>query len=37
VRFKCGLTSAGLLPQLELRASVALGRPKGDNLTVLVR
>jgi transposase-like protein len=28
------LTLAGLLPQLELRGNVALGRPRDDNLTV---
>src|SRR5215212_2192683 len=32
---RCGPTSAGLLPYLELRANVALSRPRNDNLTVL--
>jgi len=34
VRLRCGPTSAGLLPQLERRATVALGRLSDDNLTV---
>jgi len=34
VRLRCGPTSAGLLPQLEGRATVAFGRLSDDNLTV---
>jgi hypothetical protein len=31
---RCGPTSAGLLPRLERRATMALGRLSDDNLTV---
>ena len=34
VRLRCGPTSVGVLPQLERRATVALGRLSDDNLTV---
>ena len=34
VRLRYGLISAGLLPQLECRATMALGRLSYDNLTV---
>ena len=34
VRLRCGPTSVGLLPQLERRATMALGRLSDDNLTV---
>ena len=34
VRLRCGPRSAGLLPPLELRATVAPARPRDDNLTV---